>query len=307
MDIVVTSLPYLGLSSLTGPDAETFLQGQASCDVAQCTSDTSITGALCNPQGRMYSSFRLAKTGEENYLLRTQADIAESTVAGLEKYIVFSKAEIAQAGNYSVYGISGSEASAFVAEIFGAIPPQSSASLTIDSTTLIRLDESSTRFECWTSPESAIAKALENKNQTNPELWKKDNILAGWGEVEASSVNLFLPQMLNYQITGQLSFSKGCYTGQEVVARMHYRGKLKRRMYLASVSSASEPLAGQALLDGASEQSIGNVVNATGVESGQYTLLAVITRAQADIGKVYLGADGSEALTIETLPYQVED
>ncbi len=307
MNISVTPLPHLSLSHLVGPDAETFLQGQACCDVSLCTLDTSITGALCNPQGRMYSSFRLALNGDDSYLLRTNTDITQGTVDGLGKYIVFSKADIERADHYRVYGISGADATAFLKQTFGQVPESVAGSATTETATLIRLDEKGSRFECWIENTSPLKQALDNENQGMPEHWKQENIVAGWGEVEAETVDIFIPQMLNYQVTGQISFTKGCYTGQEVVARMHYRGKLKRRMYLASIETDEELSAGQPLFNGESEQSIGNLVNIASTQQGQYQVLAVITNTQAKAGKVYLQSDGRDQLSIEELPYNLEE
>lgn len=306
MDITVTPLPDLSLLRLAGVDAETFLQGQACCDVSLCTLDTSITGALCNPQGRMYSSFRLAKNGDHSYLLRTNTDISQDSVAGLGKYIVFSKAEIELANNYVVYGIFGHDAADFLKQTFGQVPESVATSTTVDSATLIKLDDQVSRFECWIDITSPLKTTLDNQSQGSPEHWKQENIKAGWGEIEAKTVDMFLPQMLNYQATGQISFTKGCYTGQEVVARMHYRGKLKRRMYLASIETKKEPSAGQPLFDGKSEQSIGNLVNIASTKQGLYQVLAVITNAQAEAGKVYLQQDGSTPLLILELPYSID-
>lgn len=307
MDISVTPLPHLSLLSLAGTDAETFLQGQACCDVTLCTWDTSITGALCNPQGRMYSSFRLAKNNDDSYLLRTHANIAQGTAEGLGKYIVFSKADIALASHYTAYGISGGDAASFLKQTFGQVPESISASTTVDTATLIQLDEKGSRYECWIKNTSPLMQALDGKNQGDPEHWKQENIVAGWGEIETETVDMFLPQMLNYQVTGQISFTKGCYTGQEVVARMHYRGKLKRRMYLASIETTKELNAGQPLYGGESEQSIGNLVNIASTTSGQYKVLAVITNIQAEAGEVYLQPNGGDQLIIGELPYTLEE
>jgi folate-binding protein YgfZ len=306
--INIIPLRYLSLLSLTGPDAVTFLQGQATCDMTACTETKSINGALCNPQGRIYASFRIAKIEDQQYLLRTYKNIAESTQLGLAKYIVFSKAEIADIENqYSLYGINGDDAHAYINKVFNNTPDGISQSIVVEHDIVIQLDESGQRFECWLHRDSNRKTEIDTETNGDEQQWRAADIHAGFGEVEDSSQDLFIPQMLNYQITGQVSFTKGCYTGQEVVARMHYRGKLKRRMYLASVSSKTTPLAGQALYDGQSDQSIGNIVNAVSTEAGRYDLLAVITNVHAETGEVYLSTNADKPLNIRQLPYAVKE
>ena len=303
MNIIITPLQQLSLLHLFGPDAETFLQGQACCDVSLCTLDKSIEGALCNPQGRMYASFRLAINDDESYLLRTNTNIAQDTIDRLGKYIIFSKANIMRADNYSVYGVSGSDASPYLKKLFGQVPEIVAESVTVKTATLIRLDEEGSRFECWIENTSPLKKILENEDPGKTEYWKQENIASGWGEIEAETVDMFIPQMLNYQLTGQVSFTKGCYTGQEVVARMHYRGKLKRRMYLINIETDENLSAGQPLFNGKSEQTIGNLVNIVSTEHGQHEALAVITNSDAEASSVYLHKDGQVQITIKELPY----
>ena len=116
---------------------------------------------------------------------------------------------------------------------------------------------------------------------------------------------MFIPQMLNFQATGALSFTKGCYTGQEVVARMQYRGKLKRRMYRAQLP-ANKARPGDTLHHEGSEQSIGNIANAVARNDGSSEVLAVITNRDVEAGNTITTAQG-EALELLPLPYSIEE
>ncbi|MCB1733271.1 MAG: tRNA-modifying protein YgfZ, partial [Halieaceae bacterium] len=138
--------------------------------------------------------------------------------------------------------------------------------------------------------------------------WEASLIRAGVPRIAAATSGEFIPQMLNYDLTGQVSFSKGCYTGQEVIARMHYRGKPKRRLYLASLTqgelAGGDPPAPGLALYSAGEQSVGTVVNAAQGEGGQWQLLVTATREGAT-GGLHLASPAGPRLALGELPYPV--
>lgn len=305
----ITVIPYYGLLAIYGPDTAKFLQGQTSCDLDKVDDQHSGAGAYCTPKGRVISSFHVGRQDEQHYLLRMHRDIVDSTRDTLAKYMVFSKAEQHNASEqYQVLGLHGAQAASAIEDYFGATPGARWGTVNLDGMLAIQLDDDATTFECWVSNEQAAACWQSLAAQLSPASSRQWALLAiqqGWGEVCAATVDLFIPQMLNYQLTGAVSFTKGCYTGQEVVARMQYRGKLKRRMYRARLEGRSA-LPGDSLYSEGNEQSIGNVANMAAAGDNSCEILAVITNRDIDAGSAINTATG-KTLELLPLPYSVEE
>jgi tRNA-modifying protein YgfZ len=290
-----TNLTNRGVLQFLGPDTRTFLQGQTTCDIAELDTSGTLVGAYCTPQGRMVCDFRVVPLNDEDCLLIMHRSICESSAAAFGKYIVFSKSEISLASDdWTVFALWGDDLSDVTAgaDTHGAI--------------WRAVDDSGHRYECY-CPTSAIDNVEEQLSalaqKTEESAWQLEEINAGLGHIEAETVDMFIPQMLNLQVTGHISFSKGCYTGQEVVARMHYRGKLKRPMYIADIDS-SAPAAGTPLFKADSEQSVGNIVNAVAIGDACRVLAVCTTDAAA--GEVFLGESAGPSLQFSELPYSLE-
>lgn len=297
-----TILNLHGFLSLVGPDSAKFLQGQTTCDLDKVDQNHATLGAYCTPKGRMISSFLVASPVENTIHLRMRRDICESTLAVLSKYIVFSKAEISDTSeNLTAIGFYGTESAKWLQEIFGELPSQQYAAKTLDGKTLIQLDQAGEQFELWLNAES-LSSVLDSCPITEAPLdpWIETNIAAGIGEVCAATQEEFIPQMLNMDITGAVSFSKGCYTGQEVVARMHYRGKSKRRQYAASFNEEQTVFEGAEVRLEKDSQAVGHVVLAT-----DKAVLLVLTEEAAQQTQLLLG-DKTVGLSFKTLPYSLD-
>ncbi len=289
-----TKLTHRGILQLVGPDTHTFLQGQTTCDIDQLTPEHSITGAYCTPQGRVVCDFRAIAQNDEDCLLSMQRGICDNSASVLGKYIVFSKSQINNASDaWTVFAVWGNKLS----------------SLGNDqgSNGVIWSQVDDQRWECH-CPEAQVDNTVEMlatiAQPVAESAWQLEEINAGLAHIEAETVNMFIPQMLNYQATGHISFSKGCYTGQEVVARMHYRGKLKRPMYIAQLDDHA-PTAGTALFRSEGDQSVGNIVNSVDTDNGS-TVLAVCAKDAAAEG-VHLGANNGPGLSFIPLPYSLEE
>src|SRR5690625_1294690 len=221
------------LLGVEGPDANKFLQGQLTCDLRELAPNHSLQRAQCSLKGRMMNTFRLLQDREDRVILRTFAELTSATQAALGKYIVFSKAEINNLSDaYTLVGLVGPEAEALLSTHLGAAPEAEGNWLERNGHLIIKLAEQ--RYECWLNQNTASAVLAEwaEMCQTGDEnLWTLLDIRAGWAQVRPQTQELFTPQAVNYPLVGAVSFRKGCYTGQEVVARLHYKGKLKRRMY----------------------------------------------------------------------------
>ncbi|MCY4265373.1 MAG: hypothetical protein OXE78_11015 [Gammaproteobacteria bacterium] len=221
---------------LTGADAIGFLQGQASCDVQKLTDCHSLPGALCNIKGRVIADFRLLKMPDDSLLLQTCVGMGQKIIDTLARYAVFSKVELQLSnGPTAVFGIINGPQT----EVFRQYFP--SATIEIDTVqhsndyTMICLPGSGLRHEIWCHNNWAVERLGQLPGLQSPDhssAWNRQDILAGTVHVRSETSEKYTPQLLNYDLSGVIDFNKGCYTGQEVVARMHYRSKAKKRLYL---------------------------------------------------------------------------
>jgi len=211
-----TLLTLSTLLHVSGPDSERFLQGQLTCDVKAMTEDQWSAGACCTAKGRMVANFIIART-DDGFLMRLPASQADTLIAHLKKYIVFFKSKIDHASGMVVIGECHSSATA-------ATTP------TVERDSGIILTHSDGRREFWISQEQKDN--VLGETQCAERQWIEQEITAGWAWVVPDSTEAWVPQYIGWQAVGGISFSKGCYTGQEVVARLQYLGKSKRNLYL---------------------------------------------------------------------------
>lgn len=315
-----SELSHLGLIAVHGPDAEQFLQGQLTCDVRQATLNHRLIGAFCSPKGRALAGFHLFRRGETRYLELPQ-ELVEPTLTRLRKYVLRAKVTLENASDSLLrFGIAGSHAEALLTERFGPLPDAVNDVMhnTDDdwpNLTVIRLPTTITpRFAVygplpvmqalWTSLDRDVT-------FTGSEPWRLLDILAGLPTIHRETVEAFVPQMLNLDLLDGINFQKGCYTGQEVVARTHYLGKVKRRMYLARVAVEDElllPQPGTALFSPQADpnQSPGRIADAVEHPDGGYAVLAVALRECAEQGILQLGSADGSTLQMESLPYSLD-
>lgn len=312
----IADLGHQQIISIAGPDSAKFLQGQVSCDVNELNDKTTRLGAHCTPKGRMIADFRAALLEENHIALRAHAEAIEALAKSLGKYIIFSKAEIeSRSDTLKVLGIVGPEANSLLAEYFGSIPEQISDMVSTDGKYLIKIDED--RFECWLPPTEAESfwEHMAKKCQLlGTHHWDALDIRQGIGQVRGQTIELLIPQMLNMQLIGGINFKKGCYTGQEIVARMHYLGKLKRHMYRASVANSvvsnltegnSVFTPGMDLYSEKTKQSVGHVVFSAPVNESTTELLIVCTAQAVEDNNVFIDADKTQKLELLPLPYAI--
>jgi len=314
-DNALVNISEQQLVLVKGPDATKFLQGQVTCDINSLITDNpirpSVIGAHCTHKGRMLFSFRAAMLAPDTLILRVHKALRETLLNYLGKYIVFSKAQLIELHtHYQVIGVTGTTACRQLSNLLSATPGTEQAALINPGSDEpgLAIALSADRFELWLP----TATAIDYWQQLNPHCqrlaepyWDYLNIIAGLGEVRPETQSLFIPQMLNFQaIGGGVSFTKGCYTGQEVVARMEYLGKLKRRMYHLALDDHSVVDAGMALYTTASSQSIGTVVYAA-VAGDTTHLLAVATVAAVEQDAVYIDEACQKKLHVLSLPYAI--
>jgi folate-binding protein YgfZ len=226
---------------VSGEDRHKFLQGQVSCDMGKLTPGNSLRGALCNLKGRVIADFRALERGEDIWL-QTQAGMAAKIVAVLQKYAVFSKVKLdVVSGEIRCFGLlSESSPIAFPAELSALLPTLPSSFpgskgevVSNDRLGIILPGVELNRIEIWDFAGSQpLHDALQQFEQLSTDDWLATEMRAGEIHVSEQMSEEFTPQLLNYDISGVINFKKGCYTGQEVVARMFYRAQAKKRLYL---------------------------------------------------------------------------
>lgn len=306
-ECALADLTHLGLIAVTGPDAMAFLQGQLTNDVRELSARHTQLSGYCSPKGRMLASFRVFRIGETIYLQLPHHGV-DALVQRLRMFLLRSKATVEKAGDDLVaIGIAGECAEGLLREHFAALPAQAGAMACSAELVAIRVPGPVPRFEIL-GPAPAMTSLWDQlatgATVVNPPYWALLDIRAGIPSVFPETADAFVPQMANMQLIDGVSFTKGCYAGQEVVARMQYLGKLKRRMYLAEVSTDTPPRPGDELhADGSrSEQAGGRVVDARRNADGRYELLAVVEIAAAETGEVRLGPHGP-ILAFKAPPY----
>lgn len=296
------------LLHIAGPDTLKFLQGQTTCDTRTVDPQHAAAGLFCTPKGRVICDFLLFELAPEHFALRMRRDIRDDSAAAFGKYIVFSKAEIdAASEDWISVSVWGREASAALAEIFGEIPAERFGARCTDDFVLVQMDEHGHQFECFlqhSSSQGRLARMDALMQQGTESDWQGQQITSGIARIDAATATEFVPQVLNYDLTGHINFKKGCYTGQEVVARLHYLGKSKRRAYAAELPGQPDCRVGSALFDAASGKNAGSVINC-GSAPGKILALVSATTVGAANG-LLLGAADGPALTLLELPYVLE-
>lgn len=294
-----------GLIEIKGPDSAKFLQGQVTCDVRELADKTTRLGAQCNIKGRMLLCFRAIQPDNERIILRVHAGLAANGLASLGKYIVFSKAKLADVSQaYRCLGIAGPEATEIVKTIFSVDIPLINDWQAAGESLIIRIAED--RYECWLNASQADAIHSQLSALTTPanqNLWNLLNIQSGIGDITPETYETFTPQAINFQLVKGINFRKGCYTGQEIVARLHYRGTLKRHMYRFEFSTSNDslPLPGTELKN-AEGKTVGEVILAAYADKNRGELLgSVVDDERVDI---YL-SNNPQKLSLLGLPYAI--
>ncbi|OGA51788.1 MAG: hypothetical protein A3F74_15875 [Betaproteobacteria bacterium RIFCSPLOWO2_12_FULL_62_58] len=305
-ETTLNSLDQFGLIAFAGEDAQAFLHAQLTSDVSSLAANSSQYSGYCTPKGRLLASLLLWRT-EEGFYLQLPSPLREPIQKQVSKYILRSKVKARDAsGEFVGLGVAGESAEAGLKQLFGNVPRAPHDVARHDDITIIRLPVG--RFEIVAPHEKAAAvrDALAADAQAaGPEYWDWLDIRAGIPVITPATQEEFVPQMVNLDLIGGVSFTKGCYPGQEIVARMHYRGRLKQRMYLAHIASDAAPQPGDKLYSAdLGEQSSGMIVNAAPAPESGYDALAAIQMSSVEAGGVRWKALDGPALEFLPLPYK---
>lgn len=309
----VYDLSQFGLIAAQGAEAAEFLQGQLTNDIRELSDTHTQLSAHCNHKGRILTLFHALRLGDTIYLQAPRERITDS-LQRLSRFILRAQVTLTNASETLIrIGVAGDSAPALLAAQGLPIPERDYGLAQTAEIAVMRLPSIQPRFELIGAFELMREQWIQLAAQAqiaNTVDWTRLNIQAGMPTVYQQTVETFIPQMLNLQALDGVSFNKGCYTGQEVVARMQFLGKLKRRMYYAEVESMMPPVPGAELYvtASASQQTDGWVVDSCPLDAGRYALLVVIEIAACNAGEIRLGAaDGPQLLAVREPPYGFAD
>jgi tRNA-modifying protein YgfZ len=269
---IICNLSHLGLLTLTGNDAVSFLQGQVTNDVKALDGHIAHFSAYCTPKGRMLALF-LAFAHNQKLYLQFNQSLLPAVMKRLKMYVLRAKVEITDASKQMIrFGIHGPDALTILQKQFSNIPSQNFATSPIEQDEnpiglIIKLPsiDGHQRFEVIIDETYAYNTFNILKDAcelVGKPCWDWLDIQAGIPDVTEQTQEQFVPQMLNLDILNGINFKKGCYTGQEIVARTHYLGTVKRRTYKASIQSETQPNAGDKITDN-QQNEVGQIVKVT--------------------------------------------
>ena len=278
----ITAIAHLAILKVTGNDADQFLQGQLTCNINDITQSNSFFAAFCNAKGRTISTL-LALKDADSFLLILPKVLADKVIRKLQMYILRSNVQLSNVTDeLCLMGITTNNA-----DLFTHLP-ETSFAVTNNSEIIIKLPSNENRF-LHIGP-VAIAKSLwtkliekNNFSMSDSNTWEYQDISAGIPWLTEDSSEEYIPQMLNIDKLGGISFNKGCYTGQEIVARTHYLGKAKRELFLAECNSialqGNEPL----MITNENEQAIGKVLSIQpGTQNYKMLIVIAVTEAKSE-------------------------
>lgn len=304
---IICSLDHLGCIRVSGADALTFLQGQFSNDINDLQQSQVQLSAYCNPKGRMLAQF-LVIPDAEDFLLLLPRTILEATLKRLRMFVLRSQVTLTDASDENVcLGLAGKTLSAEVDQLL-KLPADDYQLSRSDASLVCKLPDTCPRYLLVTNVEQATAlwkKLSAQLMTTDQHVWHWLDIQAGLPSIWPQTVEEFVPQMVNLELINAVNFKKGCYPGQEIVARMHYLGKPKRRMYHLVLDQVAPPQPGTDIyVAGGDGQSAGKIVLAEQSQH-QTDCLAVIQIDKTEAELRLSSGDGPK-LTMAKLPYSLE-
>jgi folate-binding protein YgfZ len=291
------ALPHLGVIAAEGPDAASFLHGQLTQDFSLLDASQARLAALCTAKGRMIASFIGIRPQPETILLVCSQDILAATLKRLQMYVLRAKAKLRDASaEYLLFGLAGTALAGNGVDA-GAPPGQRSVAGAASVVSLYPAD--GVPRALWIALAGTTA---PEGPELEPALWAWTEVRSGVATLTAPVLDTFVPQMLNYESVGGVNFKKGCYPGQEIVARSQFRGTLKRRAYVvradAPVAAGQEVFAAQD-----AEQPVGTVVQAAPAPDGSWAAIISMQIAALEGGDLKVGGPEGVALAVEPLPY----
>ncbi|HIB8957594.1 TPA: tRNA-modifying protein YgfZ [Enterobacter ludwigii] len=310
LPLTLITLDDWALATLTGADSEKYLQGQVTADVSQMDEHQHLLVAHCDPKGKMWSNLRLFRR-QEGFAFIERRSLRDAQLTELKKYAVFSKVTIAADDEHVLLGVAGFQARAALKNLFSELPDAQKQVASEGATSILWFEHPAERFLLVTDTATAerVTEALRGEAQfNNSQQWLALNIEAGLPVIDAANSGQFIPQATNLQALGGISFKKGCYTGQEMVARAKFRGANKRALWTLAGHASRVPDAGEdlELKMGENWRRTGTVLAAVQLDDGRLLVQAVMNN-DMEADSVFRVRDDANTLSIEPLPYSLEE
>ncbi|CDG20404.1 tRNA-modifying protein ygfZ [Xenorhabdus poinarii G6] len=314
LPLTLISLDDWGIVTVIGSDTEKYLQGQVTADLTALNDNQHVLTAHCDAKGKMWSNLRLFQRGE-GFAYIERRSLLETQLTELKKYAVFSKVTFVNDEESVLLGVAGKGSRAALATHFPTLPDTESSVIQHGTTTLLHFALPAERFLLMTDKTTAatLTQTFVEEYQSqlnNSQQWLALEIEAGIPVIDAASSAQFIPQATNLQaIENSISFKKGCYTGQEMVARAKYRGANKRAMYWLAGSASSLPVAGDDLewQLGDKWRRTGSVLAAVKLVDGSIWVQVVMNNDMELESVFRIREDENSMLTIQALPYSLDE
>ncbi|MFH8135538.1 tRNA-modifying protein YgfZ [Pantoea osteomyelitidis] len=311
LPLTLISLDEWALVSVQGADSVSYLQGQITLDVSSLDASHHLPAAHCDAKGKMWSNLRLFHRGE-GYAYLVRRSLRDTQIAELKKYAVFSKVTIAADDDAVLLGVAGFQARAALTNLFVTLPDSETPVVQQGETTLLWFDQPAERFLLVTSLEQAQAlqqKLADDASLNDSTQWLALNIEAGLPVIDSATSAQFIPQAANLQALNAISFKKGCYTGQEMVARAKYRGANKRALWWLAGNASHLPAANDSLelQMGERWRRTGTVLAAVQLDDGVVWVQAVLNNDLEPGSVLRVEGDEGGQLTLQPLPYSLDE
>jgi hypothetical protein len=300
-------LTHTGLIRVSGEDAQGFLHNLFTNDLKKLAPATAQWNSWCSAKGRMLANFLIWRD-QSDLLLQIERELQPQIQKKLGMYVLRAKVKIFDAcDELTGFGLVGPQAPEALGQAGLPIPEADMHVVRDGAVQVIRLTATRLQVVLPTGDAAALwARLATAARPAGTPAWRWSEINAGVPQITAATVEEFVPQMANFELIGGVNFQKGCYPGQEIVARTQYLGKLKRRMYLAHLDQPEPPAAGTHLYSpDLPDQACGTVVNAAPAPGGGHDLLAVIQMSSAEAQDVRLDRPDGPRLAFLPLPYPV--
>jgi folate-binding protein YgfZ len=303
----LVSLAHYSAISLSGEEQTKYLQGQVTCDVTTSTEHSLLVGAHCNAKGKVFSAFRLFNRNSAHILVQPKASI-EPSIAELKKFGVFAKVEISETTELRFYALVGDNAVSLLQSNFSRIPDSLNPVVQSDSTTLVYIAGAQKRYLLIDTTEK-IERILPNMNLPvySSAVWDLLEISEGFVQLSNESSGEYVPQMLNLQAINGISFTKGCYLGQETVARMQYLGRNKKALF-SLTTALSQPIQSDDIIEkqlGDNWRKAGDILCFYQADEGDSYFQAVLSSDVDNSTQLRIKSQPESSLKIQILPYSL--
>lgn len=298
-------LDHLSVVEIGGNDATTFLHGQFTNDVENLGENEIQLNGYCDPKGRLIALFYLIRFAN-HYTMLIEDSILDNVVKRLQMFVLMANVEFSTS-SLACFGFVHQDKS--IPAYLNDFTSESNKVLTNEGVIAAQLPSDSSRYLLICEPAQTDNLIEENCLRCDSSVWRLFDIKLGIPSLLEKTQGCFVPQMMNLDLVSGLSFSKGCYPGQEVVARMHHLGKLKRRMVRLGIVCEEMPLVGDGIYstDSINNESVGKIISTVATANNEYDALAVLLIKHCDDPGLYLDDGTDTKITFSTLPYDIPD